>query len=351
MRRRLVAGMAACVMTGLVFAAEPPPAAPLEELDTVLVTGIQSGPALWKVSKGDHVLWILGTYSPLPQKMTWNSAEAAMHLASSQEILFPGGVRTDLDVGFFTSLSSLNLMRKAGSNPDEETLQDVLPPDVFDKWRVLQEKYMPRDTVARMRPPFAMQSLQNNAFIRIGFGGDAGIDKEIRKLARKHKLKVTAIPVREVELKVKGARELLKKYSSSPLAGVDCFARAVDLFEATYATLTDRANAWAAGDIASFRQLRDKQLAPNCVSEMTNALLTEGFERGTVMEAVVERYKKDLDSAWKQQVEVLLRSTESALTRNKSTFAVMRIESLLQPDGYPKYMRDRGYLVEAPDER
>jgi hypothetical protein len=80
MRKQLAAGMAAFVLIGLVIAAEPQPAAPLEELDTVLVTGIRPGPALWKVSKGDHVLWILGTYSPMPKKMTWNSAAAEMHL-------------------------------------------------------------------------------------------------------------------------------------------------------------------------------------------------------------------------------------------------------------------------------
>jgi uncharacterized protein YbaP (TraB family) len=260
-------------------------------------------------------------------------------------------VRPDIDVGFFTALGSLRLMLKAGKNPDGATLQDVLPAEVYSKWHVLQEKYMPHATMAQMRPPFAMQSLQNNANIRIGLGGDAGIDKDIRKLARRHKLKVTALPVREVELKVKGARELLKKYAGTPLAGVDCFARAVDQFEADYATLADRANAWATGDIASFRQLREKPLAPNCVTEMINGLLMEGFEHGTAMEAVVDRYKKEIESVAKQQAEAWLRSTESALTKNKSTFAVMGIESLLLPDGFLSQMRERGYRVEEPDRR
>ena len=85
--------------------------------------------------------------------MTWSSAKAEMHLAASQETLFPGAVRQDLDIGFFAGLSSLPSMFKAGSNPDGAKLQDVLPPDVFAKWRVLQEKYMPDHTVAWMRLP------------------------------------------------------------------------------------------------------------------------------------------------------------------------------------------------------
>ena len=31
-----------------------------EAVEEVLVTGEQPGPALWKVTSGEHVLWILG---------------------------------------------------------------------------------------------------------------------------------------------------------------------------------------------------------------------------------------------------------------------------------------------------
>jgi len=37
----------------------------------LVVTGEQPGPGLWKVSKGDHVLWVLGTISALPKRMKW----------------------------------------------------------------------------------------------------------------------------------------------------------------------------------------------------------------------------------------------------------------------------------------
>ena len=45
------------------------------EVEEVLVIGEQSGPGLWKVFKDDHVLWILGTLSPLPKKLTWRSTK------------------------------------------------------------------------------------------------------------------------------------------------------------------------------------------------------------------------------------------------------------------------------------
>jgi hypothetical protein len=64
-----------------------------------------------------------------------------------------------------------------------------------------------------MHPPLEMQSLQFHANDHIALSGDAGTDKESRKLA-KTQLKVTASPVQEVEIKAKGARELRRAGSS-----------------------------------------------------------------------------------------------------------------------------------------
>ena len=52
-------------------------------LDTVLVTGEQPGPGLWKVSKGDHVLWILGAQYPLPKKMVWRGRDVEQTIMQS----------------------------------------------------------------------------------------------------------------------------------------------------------------------------------------------------------------------------------------------------------------------------
>jgi hypothetical protein len=35
----------------------------------VEVTGERPGPRLWRVSKADHVIWLLGTLDPLPRRM------------------------------------------------------------------------------------------------------------------------------------------------------------------------------------------------------------------------------------------------------------------------------------------
>ena len=57
--------------------------------DTVLVVGQRPGPGMWKISKGDHVLWVFGTYSPLPVKMQWRSQQVEAIIAQSQLYLSP----------------------------------------------------------------------------------------------------------------------------------------------------------------------------------------------------------------------------------------------------------------------
>ena len=47
----------------------PPVPADVPLLAPVVVSGVVTGPGLWKVSKDGHVLWVLGTLSPLPGHM------------------------------------------------------------------------------------------------------------------------------------------------------------------------------------------------------------------------------------------------------------------------------------------
>src|SRR5262245_43034686 len=90
MRAQMAAGMAALsLLFGMAEAAEPPP---VQELETFVVSGEQPGPGLWKVSKGDHVMWVLGAYAPLPKDMIWRTKTIEARIAESQEVLYGGGI-------------------------------------------------------------------------------------------------------------------------------------------------------------------------------------------------------------------------------------------------------------------
>src|SRR5690242_6990029 len=96
-------------------------AAPPDAIDEIVVSGEQPGPGLWKVTKGDHVLWILGTLSPLPKRMTWRSGEVEKVVARAKEVI--GQEQVIANVGFFRGITLLPSLLRARYNPDGAVLK------------------------------------------------------------------------------------------------------------------------------------------------------------------------------------------------------------------------------------
>src|SRR5262249_28576798 len=127
-----------------------------EETQTILVVGEQPGPGLWKVTRGDHVMWILGTHGPLPVRMVWRSQQVESLIAQSQEVLYPGRVHVGTDIGLLKGLTLLPAMMRASKNPNGATLKDILSPETYAKWLVLRDKYVDdADRVEKLRPYLA----------------------------------------------------------------------------------------------------------------------------------------------------------------------------------------------------
>ncbi|MEO7208165.1 MAG: hypothetical protein ABI145_15615, partial [Steroidobacteraceae bacterium] len=74
------------------------PSASSTPIDEILVTGERPGPGLWRVSKGDHDLWILATLTPLPKGMTWRSKAVEARIARSQIVLAPPEIAADTGI-------------------------------------------------------------------------------------------------------------------------------------------------------------------------------------------------------------------------------------------------------------
>ena len=100
-------------------------------VEEVLVTGEQPGPGLWKVSSGEHTLWILGMYTPLPKKFKWRSKDVEALIGESQEVLTSGSVDADANIGIFKALTLLPAMLAARKNHEGKTVREVLASEVF----------------------------------------------------------------------------------------------------------------------------------------------------------------------------------------------------------------------------
>lgn len=334
------AALATLIAGGLAHAqapVQPPPAelpvGPDSPIEEVLVTGEQPGPGLWRVTRpsqpAGNVLWILGSYSPLPKKMSWRSRELEAVLAESQELIEPPSVNAKFGpLGGLTLLPSALGLRR---NPGDARLQEVVSPELYARWLPLKERYLGRDDdVEKWRPIFAAQELYSKALRESGFAQYGVVWPAVEKLARRARVPVTSP---ELSFKVDRPRDAIKAFRNEPLADLECFERTIERLESDLDLMRVRANAWSTGDVARLRALAPVDQASACIAVVMNSQVAR--ERGYA--DLPERTA----AAW-------LAAAEAALERNASTVAVLSIDRLLRPGGYLDQLRARGYAVEDP---
>jgi hypothetical protein len=300
-------------------------------LDTVLVTGEQPGPGLWKVTRrdSDHVLWILGTQAPLPKMMNWRANEVESIIAQSQEVLTDA--QADLKIGFFSKLLLLPAALGAKKNADGASLKDILPPDLYARWSLLKQRYLGSgDGVERLRPILAANELYNKAISKSGMTNKNALLPVIEQIAKQHRVPVREI---EVEIPVDNARQAINDFrSTAGQLDIDCLATTVSRLETDLGAMRARANAWAIGDLEKLKSLP----YPDQRSVCLNALAANANLREKLADA-----RQRIQNEW-------LQAAEAALWNNDSTFAMLPITDLIRPDGRLALMRAQGYVIEEP---
>jgi hypothetical protein len=307
-------------------------ATPVRDEAPVLVSGTLPGPGLWKVAKDGHVMWVLGTQSPLPKHMQWHSDEVEAALAASQEVLYAPSLGITVDTGFFSGLFLLPKMYGARKNPDGKTLRDVLPAELYARWLPLRQRYLGSGRSAeRMRPLFAADALWQEALDDDGLASSGIVMPVIRQAVEAHGLRETK-PRRT--LKITDPKALLAEIEHEQLDDTQCMEATVARLEEGPDHLRQRANAWAIGDIVALRTLPDASQGHACAEAamQSPALRKRGGEG----------IDAEMEQAW-------LEAAEKALAQNASTFALLPIDDLLSADGYLGKLAARGYEVTAPE--
>jgi len=300
-------------------------------LDAVVVSGVQPGPGLWRVSKGDQVMWVLGVLSPLPKRMEWAPREVEQVIASSQAVLVGPTVKLKKEIGFFRGLTLLPAALGSRKNPNGEKLKEVVPADLYARWLPLKAKYIGRGNgIEKQRPLFASSKLYEKAIKKNQLTFDSLTAPVIKKARKK-----ANIPLIEptIEIDLPDPRQAIREFANSSLEDIDCFAKTLDRLETDLQAMRERANAWATGDIEALRALPFTDQNQICADAVLNA--------GFVKERGLDDMRERLAQAW-------LTAAETALTTHESTFAILPMAQILKPDGYIERLRARGYEVEEP---
>jgi predicted NUDIX family NTP pyrophosphohydrolase len=304
-------------------AEEPAPA-------TVVVEGRRPGPGVWKVSKGDHVMWVFGLYSPLPQKMEWDSARVERLVAKSQEVLTRPGAR--MEVGFFRGLTLLPTAIGIDKNPDGATLHDVLPADVYARWQVLKGKYIgDNDGIERRRPIFVADTLLSAGIGKSGLTQNTGVEALIEKTAKHDKVKITSTTL---SMDVDDPRGMMKEFKKSQVNDVACFTKTLERLEGDIDAMRVRANAWANGNIAEISSLDYAERDKACNDAIFNS---EFAKHSPAFQHLPERIRAN----W-------VKLAEKSLADNTATFALLPMKDVVGPASYLADLQAKGYTVESP---
>jgi len=311
----------------------PPPSempADTTTLEAVLVTGEQPGPGLWKVSRGDHVLWILGAQYPLPKSMTWRGRDVEQTIAESQAVI--ADATPKLELNFFHKLTLLPAVYGARKNEDGETLQQILPAELYARWLVLKAKYIGHDDgVERLRPMVAANELYDKALAKTGLARNGLIWDTVRGIAKKNRVRIVEP---QAQIPLDNPRQTISDFKATTgNLDIDCLAATMTRLETDLTAMRDRANAWAVGDIEALRKLPAPSQQQACRAAVSsNARLREQLDQGIAR----------MDQAW-------LAAAEQSLRDNASTFAVLPMDELLRSDRRLAMLASRGYTVEAPE--
>ena len=326
-RHRYVAALGALLWGTLAAADGEPPgaaAAPPEAPVEIVVEGQHEGPRMWIVRKDDHVLWILGTTTPLPKKMVWQPAAVQEVLGQTQEVV-PAWPSYGIGINPLTALRVYIEWRRLQKPPDHLPLRQSLPAPLYARVEALKQRYDPNDRkLEEMRPMLAARQLVTRVFDASGLALHNEVQQTVLRLARER-----GVRVHQDKLKIDDPVDVLKDVGATPLAGeIACLDAVVTLLEADLAALQARANAWALGDVDTLRKLPHADNRTACVTAVSTS------ER---VRNLIERAEAD----W-------LISVEDSLKRNRGTLAVQSMDRLLGENGALATLRSKGYSVEGP---
>ena len=326
------------LLTPVAFAQSSPGATtpPPIVLDTVLVSGTQPGPGMWKISKGDHVLWIVGTHSPLPIDMNWRAKGVEDIVSRAQEILGEPAVSMSAkQIGYFNTLMLLPFAFEVRKNPDGAVLRDIVPPDLHRRWEVLRNQYIKGyytddNDIERWRPMFAARELYSSAIKQIGLTSTNAVWPVIHAAAKKYNVRITPMTLSPDLTDPRGA---MREFNATRLDDLACFAKTIERVETDLDAMRRRANAWATGNVDALRKLPESDQGAACEAAFRSASFVKKLGQQDLMAQV--------EKMW-------LDGVDKVLAANKVTLTALPVARLIGADGYLAKLKGRGFTVEEP---
>lgn len=302
----------------------------VKTLDTVVVSGSHPGPGMWHVQNGENELWVMGTFSPLPEELDWDASTAISVMSESDEVIWSPRFIVDMEAGFFRKAYLGFQYHRAQRNPEGKTLQEILDPTLYRRWENARVRYDLRERVNRMRPLVAANELLAAAFNYYQLSTRNVIWSKVSPELDGRGIRST-IPTTTVMIGNPAAA--LRELKSEALEDSVCLQVTLDLIESDMGRIVRSANSWSTGDVSGI----DVDLLRRRDSACSDAFSNNDFTK-----------KLGIPSVELSMREETMKALEAALSRNLSTVAFLPVSRLKGENGYLNMLRLKGYRVTEP---
>jgi uncharacterized protein YbaP (TraB family) len=288
-------------------AAADPDATLVEEL---VVTARLPGPAWWRVSRGENVVYVLGSPSLAPERMQWDRTIFEHRLQGANEVILPyRGLRVKV-MGAPGAMFAY--MKLKSSKPFEETL----PPDLRARFVAVREKIGQPAKRYGTRNALAAGVLLAGDYREASDLTDSDPTKLIRYLAQQAGVKV--------EQKTYDVAPLLRGMVKTDRAGgMACLEEVLNEAEAGSAATRAAARSWAEGDVRA--ALSGERSYERCLNAAPGAI------------AFDTRAKADQAAA-----------IAKALEKPGHSIALVQLRPLLSKGGVLDRLRAQGFEIKTP---
>lgn len=291
-------------------------------IEEITVVGRYPGPPLWKVASGERTLWIFGDLSPVPKGLDWDSRNAERVLSRAEAVISAPRVSA-------STLNPLRLFRlfraarRLARNPEDSTLADRMPPELYERYAALRSRYLPKDDDEELRPALAALRLYGAALDDIGLTTDSNVGKTIARKMRRARAEES-----EVLFEAEPEAVLDDLAKVTPEAELSCFASIMTSIETDLEGMKERANAWAIGDVDALQRFDYPDSQGNCLAMLFSV-------------SGLADIRDELYTMW-------LAEAERALATYDTSFSVLPMRELVASDGLLAQLAARGYTVTPP---
>ena len=222
------------------------PGAPVQDwsnVETVVITGHQSGPALWRVAKDNSEVWILPTVAPMPKSLEWDSHAVATILKGANILLLPPKAEVGVFEGLWFAMTDMDTIEQ----PDGTTLESTLPEPLRGRFVAARTRIgRDADRYDRFLGGIAALRLEGDYWNFADFSGD-GAQRTIERLASSDGVRARAAAVYPAMDIVHDVPKM------TPAAHLACLDFALQDIATETEHAAAAAQAWAIGDLEGMK--------------------------------------------------------------------------------------------------